>query len=444
MAGLWFQAALLPQGWESRVRLTVAEGVITKVEAGVDLGGSDERHAIGLPGLPNLHSHAFQRAMAGRAERRASSGEDFWSWRGRMYGLAGSIGPDALEAVAAMAFAEMLESGFTRVGEFHYLHHDPDGAPFADPAEMAARLASAAERTGIGLTLLPVFYAHSGFGGLAPSQGQRRFVHSLDGYAELLTATRRALEPLDDAVVGVAPHSLRAVTPAELQALMALAGEGPIHIHIAEQAREVEDCLAWSGLRPVEWLLANAEVDARWCLVHATHVTDAELDAVTRSGAVVGLCPVTEANLGDGVFPASRFVDQKGAFGVGSDSNVLIDAAEELRLLEYGQRLTLQQRAVLDADALYRKACVGGAQALATPSDELRAGVPASLISLDGGHPSLAGAPPDEILSRWIFAAGRAAVDCVWRGGRKLVEHGRHMRREPILERYRHALESLP
>jgi formiminoglutamate deiminase len=194
----------------------------------------------------------------------------------------------------------------------------------------------------------------------------------------------------------------------------------------------------------VEWLLANAEVDARWCLVHATHAADAELEGVARSGAVVGLCPVTEANLGDGVFPATQFVELEGAYGVGSDSNVLIDAAEELRLLEYGQRLSLQQRAVLDIDTLYRQARAGGARALARPAEELKAGAPASLISLDAGHASLAGAPPDEILSRWIFAAGRTAVDCVWRRGRKLVERGRHLRRGTILERYRNALESLP
>jgi formiminoglutamate deiminase len=442
MAGLWFQAALLPQGWASRVRLTVAGEVIANVEAGVDPGADDERHDIGLPGLANLHSHAFQRAMAGGAERRGAAGEDFWSWRARMYGLAGSLGPDALEAVAALAFAEMLESGFTRVGEFHYLHHDATGAPFADPAEMAARLLAAAELTGIGLTLLPVFYAHSGFGGREPSPAQRRFIHGLDSYAQLLDATRRAATPLVDAVVGLAPHSLRAVTPSELQALAAM-GDGPIHIHIAEQVKEVEECLAWSGLRPVEWLLANADIDARWCLVHATHVTEVELGGMAASGAVVGLCPITEANLGDGVFPAEGFARHGGRFGVGSDSNVLIDAAEELRLLEYGQRLTRLERAVRDPDELYRCARAGGRQALAAPTEALQAGAPASLISLDGRHPSLALAPPDEILSRWIFAAGRSAVSCVWRRGRKLVEGGRHIRRDAILDRYRTALAAL-
>ena len=449
MAGLWFEAALMPQGWASGVRLVLDEGAISHLQTGVDPDPADERHAIGLPGLPNLHSHAFQRAMAGRAERRGPEGEDFWSWRAQMYRLAASLGPDELEAIAALAFAEMLESGFTRVGEFHYLHHDLSGAPFADPAEMAVRLAAAAEQAGIGLTLLPVFYAHSGFGGLAPSPAQRRFVHDLDGYAALLQASNRAVEPLGDARVGVAPHSLRAVTPAELGALIAMAGEGPIHIHIAEQAREVEDCLAWSGRRPVEWLLANAEVGRRWCLVHATHVTDTELDAIAVSGAVVGLCPITEANLGDGVFPAARFLERSGVIGIGSDSNVLIDAAEELRWLDYGQRLARLERTVLAsrgaavADELYRRARDGARQVLAMPAEELRVGAPATMISLDAGHASLAAAPAAEILSRWIFAAGKAAVDCVWRRGRKVVAGGRHLNRDAILARYQQAFSRI-
>jgi formiminoglutamate deiminase len=445
MAGLWFETALLPAGWSRRVRVVLADGLIVEVQDGVEPRADDERHAIALPGLPNLHSHAFQRAMAGRAERRGARGEDFWSWRALMYRLAGTIGPDELEDISALAFAEMLERGFTRVGEFHYLHHDRDGVSFTDPAEMAARLAAAAAQTGIGLTLLPVFYAHSGFGGLEPEPAQARFVTDLDGYASLLEASRGAVAPLADANVGAAPHSLRAVTPDELAALIGVAGGGPIHIHIAEQAREVEDCLAWSGRRPVEWLLANAEVDARWCLVHATHVIDAELDGICARGATVGLCPITEANLGDGIFPAGPFFERGGAFGIGSDSNVLIDAAEELRLLEYGQRLAGRRRGVLAepggavADAIYHRAVAGGRVALAMPAEALRSGAPATFISLDALHPSLADAPSDEILSRWIFAAGGSAVDCVWRLGRKVVAGGRHVDRAAIQMRYREA-----
>lgn len=450
MTALWFETALLPGGWARDVRLRLEDGLIAAVESAVPPQPGDERCGIALPGLPNLHSHAFQRAMAGRAERAGPEGDDFWSWRALMYRLAGAIGPVELQAIAALAFAEMLESGFTWVGEFHYLHHAPGGTPYADPAEMAVRLAAAAEQAGIGLTLLPVFYAHAGFGGRPPAPGQARFVNGLDGYARLLEASRRAVAPLGDAQVGAAPHSLRAVTPDQLRAVAGLAGSGPIHIHIAEQRKEVEDCLAWSGRRPVEWLLGNAEVDRRWCLVHATHVTGAELDAVAASGAVAGLCPVTEANLGDGVFPAARFAGRDGAFGVGSDSNVLIDAAEELRLLEYGQRLIHRRRNVLaaptglTADQLYHRARAGGRQALAIPGEDgLRPGAPASFVSLDPGHPSLLEAAQDEILARWIFAAGRRAVDGVWRRGRRVVSAGRHVEWETLLARYRTAVRGL-
>jgi formimidoylglutamate deiminase len=435
---LWFEHALLPQGWARQVRITIAKGRIAGIENGTPRAEADEAHAVGVPGLSNLHSHAFQRGMAGLAETRGPSGDSFWTWREIMYRFVERLGPEELEAIAAMAYAEMLESGFTRVGEFHYLHHDPAGAPYADPAEMAARIAAAADETGIGLTLLPVFYAHSGFGGEAPKSAQRRFIHDLDGYAALLDASRRAVAPLDDAVVGVAPHSLRAVTAQELAHVSAF--PGPVHIHVAEQTKEVEDCVAWSGRRPVEWLLDNARVDARWCLVHATHMTGSETMALAKSGAVAGLCPITEANLGDGIFPAPAFVAADGRFGIGSDSNVLIDAAEELRLLEYGQRLVRQERNVFAAQegastagTLYRAALAGGAQALG-------AGEAADFVSLDMEHPALAGREGDALLDGWIFAARGGAVDCVWRRGRKVVRRGCHRTRDSIVERYRAAL----
>ena len=303
---------------------------------------------------------------------------------------------------------------------------------------MAARIAAAADETGIGLTLLPVFYAHSGFGGEAPKPAQRRFIHDLDSYAALLEASRIAVKPLGDAVVGVAPHSLRAVTAEELTHVATLAA--PIHIHVAEQTKEVDDCIAWSGKRPVQWLLDNAPVDARWCLVHATHMTREETAALARSGAVAGLCPITEANLGDGIFPARDFLSAGGRFGVGSDSNVLIDAAEELRLLEYGQRLQHRARNVFAARegastgaALFRAALAGGLQALG-------AGETADLVSLDLDHPALTGRKEDALLDAWLFAARASAVDCVWRQGRKVVRHGRHRARDEIVERYRLAL----
>jgi formimidoylglutamate deiminase len=447
MTRLWFHRAMLSDGWATSVRLTLRQGRIEAVEAGVQPQAGDERHEIGLPGLPNLHSHAFQRAMAGRAERRTDAADDFWLWRTRMYELAGVVEPQDLQAIAALAYAEMLQAGFVRVGEFHYLHNARDGQAYDDPGEMAASLAAAAAETGIGLTLLPVFYAHSGFGSLAPTEGQARFLKDLDGYARLLDASRRAIAQLPGAVLGVAPHSLRAVTPDELRAVAALAPQGPIHIHIAEQQKEVDDCLAWSGRRPIAWLLDNAQIDGRWCLVHATHADAAELAGLAKCGTVVGLCPITEANLGDGLFAAERFLQAGGRFGVGSDSNVLIDAAEELRLLEYGQRLSLRGRNLLaadpqepTADQLYRAARTGGVQALGCEALELRVGAPASLISLRADHPSLIESSTAEILSRWIFAAAGGGVDSVWVAGQKAVADGRHLRWDAILADYRQAI----
>ncbi|HWK35589.1 formimidoylglutamate deiminase, partial [Sphingomonas sp.] len=363
--------ALLPQGWCADVRLTIAEGRLVAVEAGVAASPQDEAHAVILPGMPNLHSHAFQRGMAGLAEARGPGEDSFWTWRDAMYRFVDRIGPEQLTALAALAYAEMLESGFTRVGEFHYLHHDRDGTPFADPAAMGGAIVAAAAETGIGLTLLPVFYAHAGFDRAPPAGGQRRFATDVDRFARLLESSRGHAAGLPDASVGVAPHSLRAVTPDELLALTALAGDAPIHIHIAEQRREVEECLRWSGARPVQWLLDHAPVAGNWCLVHATHMTATESADLAASGAVAGLCPITEANLGDGLFPAEPYLGAGGRIGIGSDSNVAIDCAGELRLLEYGQRLISGRRSVLaDAETrspgeyLFRRALAGGGQAL--------------------------------------------------------------------------------
>jgi formimidoylglutamate deiminase len=366
---LFFRRALLPQGWAGNVRITVTDGAVTAVETDAVQGAGEADLGVVLPGLSNVHSHAFQRAMAGLTEERGpNEGDDFWSWRALMYRFLDRGGPEEIEAITALAFAEMLEGGFTRVGEFHYLHNDPEGRTYADRGELAARIAAAADGTGIGLTLLPVFYAHAGFGGTPPAHGQRRFINDINGFAKLMDESRRIASALPDAVVGVAPHSLRAVTSEEIAAVIPMAGDGPVHIHAAEQTKEVQDCLDWSGARPVQWLLDNVGLDQRWCLIHATHLTTDETTRMAASGAVAGLCPVTEANLGDGVFPAVEFLQQGGAFGVGTDSNVLIDAAGELRALEYSQRLTRRGRAVLaDKEAstggtLYRRALAGGAQ----------------------------------------------------------------------------------
>src|SRR4051794_16550819 len=339
MTRLHFASALLPSGWANDVQVVITAGAIAEVTPGVAPSSGDERHTIALPGLASLHSHAFQRGMAGLAELRGESTDTFWTWRETMYRFALAMTPDDVASVATLLYVEMLEQGFTRVGEFHYLHHDRDGSPYADLAEMASRIAQAAEASGIGLTLLPSFYAHGSFGGAAPHDGQRRFICTVDQFAALMSASRKAIRKLPGANIGIAPHSLRAVTPDELTAIIPLADGGPVHIHAAEQVKEVEDCLAWSGQRPVQWLLDRAPVDRRWCLIHATHTTNEEITAFAETGAVAGLCPITEANLGDGIFPACEFVDAGGRFGVGTDSNVLIGVADELRQLEYGQRL---------------------------------------------------------------------------------------------------------
>jgi formimidoylglutamate deiminase len=453
MTSLWFESALLPSGWAQRVRLTVADGNLRQVETGVAPAAGDERHGIAVPGLPNVHSHGFQRGIAGLTERRGPGADSFWSWRELMYRFVERLTPEDLEALTAQAYAEMLEAGFTRVGEFHYLHHDRGGAPFADPGELAARIAAAAAASGIGLTLLATFYAHAGFGGAAPAPRQARFVNDPQRFARLLESSRRALQPLSAARLGVAPHSLRAVTPEELTAVVALAGDGVIHVHVAEQQREVEECLAWCGRRPVEWLLENQPVDARWCLVHATHVTAAELAAIAGRQAVVGLCPLTEANLGDGVFPARAFVGQGGRIGIGSDSNVRIDAAAELELLEYGQRLTQLERNVLAAGSgastgrtLFDATLAGGAQALGAAADAplgLAAGAPCDIVGLDAAHPALSARHGDALLDSWIFVAGRSAVDSVWRAGVKVVSGGRHRDRDAIAARFSAALRRL-
>jgi len=438
------EQALLPDGWHENVRVTVDGRLISSVEQGVEPQVGDERHHVLVPAMGNLHSHAFQRAMAGLAERRGPSSDDFWSWRETMYRFALSMSPDQVEAVAAKLYMEMIEAGFARVGEFHYLHHDKDGSHYANIAEMAERLCSAAAATGIAMTLLPTFYAHSGFGGAAPLPEQRRFINSLESFGRLLEASGRIVDALPGGVLGLAPHSLRAITADEL-AQIAPMTSGPIHIHVAEQVREVEQCVASLGARPVEWLLGNAQVDSRWCLIHATHINPQEIRSIASSGAVVGLCPITEANLGDGIFPAPSFLEAGGRFGVGSDSNIDITLPGELRMLEYSQRLGLRTRNVVaraqgsTGQALFDHAVAGAAQALGTKHG-LAKDTEASMVSLDvKAAPHL---DPEQILDFWIFAKG-VQVDCVWTGGKKQVEGGRHGQRPMIDARFQSAIQKL-
>ena len=427
--------ALLPEGWANDVLLQWdASGQLTVVATGVaPLPGVRQAPGLVVPGMPNLHSHAFQRAFAGLTEYRGGDGTDsFWSWRDHMYRFAAAVTPPQLEDIATHLYIEMLRAGYTSVCEFHYLHHDAQGRPHADPAEMSRRIVAAARRAGIGLTLLPVLYQASGFGAQPPLPGQRRFVHSVDGLLDLVERLRA-----DGVRVGVAPHSLRAVPPAALRELVdgVHAGDAgaPVHIHIAEQQREVDDCIAWSGQRPVQWLLANAPVDARWCLVHATHADADELRAIARSGATVGLCPSTEANLGDGVFDAASHVDAGGAWGIGSDSHASVDAAEELRWLEYTQRLALQRRNVLAApgrpqvaDRLWLSAVEGGARASARPVSGLRCGQRADFVVLaaDAASPGLT---PQQAFASHLFAHHPdRTISEVWVGGQRRVAQDRH------------------
>lgn len=442
---VFFEHALLPDGWVKNLTLTFEHGLITALQPGT-APGAHERHAIALPGMPNLHSHTFQRAFAGLTETRTNPTDSFWSWREQMYRFGLAMDPDDVEAVAAHAFTEMLEGGFTAVAEFHYLHHDNEGKPYADIAELAGRIAAAATATGIGLTLLPVFYAHSNFGGLPPTSGQRRFICSLTQFETLFDKCRSLTASMAGAVTGIAPHSLRAATPDELAKLVAMAGELPFHLHIAEQVKEIDDCIAWSGSRPIDWLYDHAAPGPNWCLIHATHASRGERDAIATSGAVIGLCPLTEANLGDGIFAAH---DYPGKFGIGTDSNVLINVAQEVRQLETTQRLARQQRNVMasapypaTATALYQLNLKGGGAALGQPVG-FALGAPANIVTLDTAALGPAAAEPDTALNQAVFAARAPVVDCVWARGVKLVTAGRHVNAQANRARFHRVVAKL-
>ena len=445
----FFDHALLPTGWASDVRIAVSDGTVSAVTEGATRGGANHIAGIAIPGLPNLHCHAFQRGMAGLAERRGPTNDTFWSWREVMYHFLGVLNPDDVEAIAAFAYMEMLEAGFTCVGEFHYLHHDVDGQPFADLGEMAARIAAAARLTGIGLTLLPSLYAYGGFGEAEPGSGQRRFLNDPERFSQLVERSRAIVAELPHGRIGIAPHSLRAVTPRALRAVVALQPDGPIHIHAAEQVREVEECIASLGSPPVQWLLDNFGADRRWCLVHCTHMNADETHRLAASGAVAGLCPTTEANLGDGIFRASDYLADGGISGVGTDSNIQIDAAAELRQLEYSQRLHHQSRNVLARYAgestghrLYTAALTGGAQALSQSIGVIEPNRRADIVILDPDHPDLA-AGPGYWLDSFLFVGGRRLIGSVIAGGEIVVEGGRHRQHDAISAAYRRTIARL-
>lgn len=449
MVTFHFDKALTPTGWQSNVELIVESGRISALTPNAKRLADAEHHAIAIPGMPNLHSHAFQRAMSGLAEMRGPGNDSFWSWREVMYRFALTMNPDDIESVAAQAYAEMLEGGFTRVGEFHYLHHDKDGSPYFDIAEHASRIAEASTETGIGLTLLPVFYAHSGFGGLAPIDGQRRFINSVDSYAKLVGRCAEIINTIAGADLGIAPHSLRAATREELNAILPLAENGPIHIHIAEQFKEVEDCLAFSGRRPVELLIDWVGNVGSFCLIHATHLTPDETLAIAKSDSIVGLCPITESNLGDGIFNASPFIEAGGKYGIGSDSNIEINAFAELRQLEYSQRLALKSRNVMTAPGqstglrLFDSALKGGSSALGQAISGLTVGASADFVTLRADHAAFAGHGLETILDAAIFGGSRGLIDTVWTRGLKRVENGRHIESQRISARYRATMNRL-
>jgi formimidoylglutamate deiminase len=447
-----FKRALLPAGWADEVGVEIDEdGIITRVTPDSAPDGAGRIAGIALPGLPNLHCHAFQKGMAGLAERRGPAGDSFWTWREVMYRFLSRLSPDDVEAIAAYAYMEMLEAGFTTVGEFHYLHHDPAGRPYADIGEMATRIAAASAATGIGLTLLPSLYTYGGFGGAAPNPGQIRFINPTDRFVTLMERSREIVSRLPGAAIGVAPHSLRAVSPEQLREVAAVFATGPVHIHAAEQTKEVDDCVASLGVRPVQWLLDNMSLDERWCLIHATHMTGEETKRLAQSGAIAGLCPLTEGSLGDGIFSGETHLGASGRFGIGTDSNIQIDAPAELRQLEYSQRLQTRTRNVMTTmegestgRSLYTRALAGGAQALGQPIGALASGHRADIVVLDADHPDLAGATSDDmVLDILVFSAGRDLIRTVIAGGRPVVREGRHLTREAIAQQYRATVSRL-
>lgn len=440
---IWARTALLPDGWVDGVAVQVTGGRIARVLR--EAAAEGEQVDCLLPSPANLHSHAFQRAMAGMAEVRGAGQDSFWTWRTLMYRFLDHLTPEDVQAIAAFVQMEMAEAGYAAVAEFHYLHHAPGGTAYANRAEMGARIVAAAAQSGLGLTLLPVLYAQGGCDGRALAGGQLRFGNDISGFAALL----ESLPALSaDGVLGVAPHSLRAVPVAALAEVAALRPGGPVHIHAAEQVAEVAEVLAHLGARPVEWLLAHG-ADARWCLIHATQMEPWETEALAASGAVAGLCPITEANLGDGIFDGARHLAAGGRIGVGSDSNVLVSLVEELRLLEYGQRLRDRARGVLAPPGasvgrvLYDAVCAGGAQAAGRQGGAIRVGDWADLMALDTGDAALEGRVGDGLLDAWIFACPRPVVRDVWSAGRHIVENGRHVARGPIEAAWRATMARL-
>jgi formimidoylglutamate deiminase len=452
MQRIWARQALLPEGWRDRVLVEIAPGGrLGAVQPDMAPAADCQRVGVLLAAPANCHSHAFQRAMAGLTEQRGAEPSDtFWTWRQRMFAFLERITPEQVEAIAAQVQMEMLEAGFATNVEFHYLHHRPDGGSYADPAEMSARIAAAAATTGIGLTLLPVHYQFGGLDRRPLGPGQRRFGTDPERFARLVEGAERALRGLPaDAVLGIAPHSLRAVAPETLVALAALRPGAPVHMHLAETQSEVAEVLSALGRRPVEWMLENLALSSRWCLIHLTQMLPTETRALARTGAVAGLCPLTEASLGDGIFDGVAWCAGKGAIALGSDSNIRISLAEELRQLDTSQRLRDHSRAALATAGrstgrrLLEDAATGGATASGRSAGRIERGAWADLLALDTNHIDLEGLRGDTILDSFAFAGDSGMVADVWAAGRHMVQGGRHVRRDAITGAYRTAVLGL-
>ena len=450
---LFAKLALISDGWAHNVRISISEdGKITHVESRVmpDPNDLQLRNRILLPAMANLHSHSFQRAMAGMTEKRAKKQDSFWSWRELMYCFLEKLNPEHIEAIAALVFMEMLESGYASVGEFHYLHHQQGGQPYENIAETSSRIIAAAIQTGIGLTHLPVYYMQGGLNGEQLSKGQLRFGNNTENYFRILEQIENEIQTApEDYMFGMAPHSLRAVSPEALKEILDSRQCEPVHIHISEQQKEVEDIQNNYGKRPVNWLIDNVNVDSRWCLVHATHMLPEEIEKLANSGAVAGLCPITEANLGDGIFDGFEYISSGGKYGIGSDSNVRISLTEELRMLEYSQRLFRKERNIMKdtsrsiGKSLYISALSGGAQGLARNSGSIASGQWADLLTLNSDALTLYGSSEDEILDSWIFSADDSLIREVWSAGRQMVVEGSHVMHDQIEKQFREVIRKL-
>ncbi|MEP3296519.1 MAG: formimidoylglutamate deiminase [Pseudoruegeria sp.] len=449
---IFAQTALLPSGWAEDVLIKVlSDGRIGSVHVGTKASSQATKVRVLVPAPVNAHSHGFQRAMAGLTERRGPAGTDsFWTWRRLMYRFLNQLTPDHIEAITAFVQMEMLEAGYATSVEFHYLHNQPGGAPYDALSEMSERVAAAADCSGIGLTLLPVMYQYGGCDQRDLGPGQIRFRNDLSQMTFLMDGARRALQALPaDTTLGLAPHSLRAVSRSDLVQLPELLPKGPLHMHLAEQQAEVAEVQSNWGARPVEWALENMELDKRWCLIHCTQMQRHETQLLARTGAVAGLCPMTEANLGDGIFDGVQWLNEGGHVAIGSDSNIRISLSEELRMLDYSQRLRDHSRAALASEVhstgrrLFDAIVAGGARAAGRKTGEIAAGHWADLMSLDGDHIELYGRTGDQILDSYIFAGSDALVRDVWSAGRHLVTNGRHSARSQIEAAYRETLTQL-